>query len=131
MCDIFKENDIFLPQYNDVNVYIKNIDIGHITKLHENNTCENCMGYGTDPKQTLQKIVETELLFDKFNYLNVDQQFILKEFLMQKDPVLYANFDHTAKTIFLRETADITELLNSPNGSFVSTLWCRRVEENF
>ena len=124
---------------------MKNINVGSITKLHQfDKDCVHCMGYGTSLIETLMSIVTNKLLFEKMskNFLTLEQQIKLKEYLLSKNADLYQNFDPSKKAIILRDSADnfraaakqpteqcsfsimnLRELLNSPNGQFIVALW--------
>ena len=138
--EILSEHGICLPGYKEVSEYVKTIDVGDINTLTDSG--DGYMGYGTNIVQTLQKIIDSKGLYDKFQFLSFDHQQTLQGFLLEKNHELYRSYNPNEKTIFLRDTADnfracakmpteqtsfsilnIPQLLNSPNGQFISTLW--------
>ena len=81
-------------------------------------------------------------LGNKVKFFNPNEQCGVIEFLKSKNPTLYYNLDKERRTFFIRETGDnfrasarfpteqfsisvinIEELLNSPYGQFVMSLW--------
>lgn len=86
--------------------------------------------------------VSSDLLFSKFQFPNIEQQNKLFQHLKKERNSLYKGLDADKRTLFLRETGDnfragahqpteqmsfsilnLTDLINSPNGQFLSSIW--------
>ena len=99
------------------------------------------MCVSTSLQNTIQLVVESEL-FHLFSFKSSEEQKKIFDVLKSKDPLLYQSLDINKRTIFLRETGDnfrgasrcpteqisfsilnLTELLSSPYGQFVMSLW--------
>ena len=65
--NILGGNNVVLPTYNNAITFCNNLDIGNILPMHTitDDNCQ-CMGYKTDIKETLQRIVSTNELFSMF-----------------------------------------------------------------
>ena len=139
--EVLQNSNVLLPSYDIVSTYVKGIDVGHLYPLHEKNACE-CMGYGSSLNDSLQQMVNNDLVYNKLEFLTEEKQKKLGDFLKLNDPKLYKNFNYSEKTLFLRETADnfrgsarqpteqssysimnLKDLLSSPYGQIISTLW--------
>ena len=138
---ILQTNNVDIPSYDKVRAYIADIDVGPMTPLHESSDC-NCMGYGCSVSDTLQRIVNTPALYSSFDFFSSEQQVSISSFLKKHNADLYAQFDASKPTIFIRETGDnfraasrfpteqtsfsimnMKDMLNCPYGQFISTLW--------
>ena len=135
---ILKQQHVELPRYEEVILYIKNLDVG---KLYREDSHLNCMCVRSDMQDTLHRIMNCEL-GRKAKFLSTEEQSELIKFLKQRDPLLYSNLDSRRRTLFVRETGDnfrasarfpteqvsfslmnFPDLLNSPYGQFVISLW--------
>ena len=135
---ILKTKSVMLPRYDSIMSYIKDLDVG---KLDRQLNHEGCMCVSTTIKDTLQHIVSSEL-FKLFTFKSVAQQEKLFAHLKFIQPQLYSLLDKNKRTLFLRETGDnfrasarfpteqisfsllnMTDLLSSPYGQFVTSLW--------
>ena len=93
-------------------------------------------------QDTLQRVISTEVLFQKFEFPTQEQQTKLFAHLKREDPQLYGKLDPCKRTLFLRETGDdfragahqpteqmsfsilnLTKLINSPYGQFLISIW--------
>lgn len=146
---VLVNGNVHLAKYEDVVKYSAELDIGsvilHACDYHDQNEAPeklDCMCATTDFVDTMQRIVSNRLLFSKFDFPSVEQQDRLFKHLKSERPELYKSLDPKKRTLYLRETGDnfragarqpteqmsfsllnITELINSPNGQFLSAIW--------
>ena len=95
---ILYHNNVKIPTYDQLRTYCKSIDVGDINPLHDKMDSCDCMGYGCDMKDTLQRIVNTHELFNKFSFFSVEQQKEISVFLKSKNADLYNKFDYSKRT---------------------------------
>jgi len=147
-----KDNNVTLPSYEDLKLYCKNLDVGVINPLHENEESCPCMGYGCTVLESLNYIFKCAEYTDKLTFLSLEKNKKLGDFLREKDAELYKAFDCNKPTIIIRDTGDnfrsvgrypteqtsfsilnIVDLVNGPYGQFITTLWrgneCRETLE--
>ena len=105
----------------------------------------DCMCANTKFGDTFQRIVATDALFSKFQFPSIKKQIQLFKHLKKGRNFLYKGLDADKRTLFLREIGDnfragacqptkqmsfsilnLTDLINSPNGQFLSSIWRRR-----
>lgn len=105
---ILSKNEIKILKYEAVRKFCLSTDVGSIVKIHENEiACEkNCMGVKTNLHETLQLIIQTPKLFEKFEFMNEEQQLHFFNYLKNKDPNLYKNLNPAKRSLFLKETGD-------------------------
>jgi len=136
---LLKKSNVKLPNYEAVAAFAKDLDVGNIK------TCakcfEQCMGVFCSTRETLQKIVCSDL-FSNMEFKSTEEQEILLHFLKDWDPNTYDNFKVDSRTFFLRQTGDnfraasrmpteqisfsilnINEMINNPYGQFVNGIW--------
>ena len=99
--EVLQNSNVLLPSYDIVSTYVKGIDVGHLYPLHEKNACE-CMGYGSSLNDSLQQMVNNDLVYNKLEFLTEEKQKKLGDFLKLNDPKLYKNFNYSEKTLFFQ-----------------------------
>ena len=96
----------------------------------------------TEFVDTMQRVISTEALFNKFEFPTQEQQARLFVHLQNESPQLYSKLDPCKRILFLRETGDnfrgsahqpteqmsfnifnLTKLINSPYGQFPTAIW--------
>ena len=97
-----KASNVILPSWKDVMAYESKINVGPVEGIHVS-SCE-CLGFKTELKDTLQRIVSTPLLFDLFEFMPEEKQSSLFTFLKERNEELYGKLDKRNKTLFLRIT---------------------------
>ncbi|XP_047130119.1 uncharacterized protein LOC124810022 [Hydra vulgaris] len=140
---ILKKNNINIPTYDHLRKYCLNIDVGRIQHAHNDASvdCE-CFGYSCNVKETLRRVLSTLSLYEKFEFFSIEQQQVIRDFLILKNNTLYEKFDINSKTLILHDTGDnfcaasrypteqtsfsivnLTPMINSLYGQFITTLW--------
>ena len=138
-----KKNNVNIPIYDNLRKYCLNIDVGLIQHVHNDASvdCE-CFGYSCNIEDTLQRVLSTPSFYEKFEFFSIEQQQVIRDFLILKNKTLYEEFDINSKTLILRDTGDnfraasryptqqtsfailnLTPMINSPYRQFIKTLW--------
>ena len=91
--EILKGQNVNLPRYENLRDYIKNLDIG---KLNRDPTHSTCMCVQSDLKDTLQRIINSDL-FKLATFKSSSEQTELITFLKHKNNDLYKNLDVNKK----------------------------------
>ena len=141
-----KKANVYLSPYAAVAKYISELEVGVINlhKHYVNFEYEglDCICSSAEFQDTLQRVISTEVLFQKFEFPTQEQQTKLFAHLKREDPQLYGKLDQCKRTLFLRETGDnfragahqateqmsfsilnLTKLINSPYGQFLISIW--------
>jgi hypothetical protein len=141
-----KKANVYLSPYAAVAKYISELEVGVINlhKHYVNFEYEglDCICSSAEFQDTLQRVISTEVLFQKFEFPTQEQQTKLFAHLKREDPQLYGKLDPCKRTLFLRETGDnfragahqpteqmsfsilnLTKLINSPYGQFLISIW--------
>ena len=100
--EIMKASNVILPSWKDVMAYESKLNVGPVEAIHVS-SCE-CLGFKTELKDTLQRIVSTPLLFDLFEFMPEEKQSSLFTFLKERNEELYGKLDKRNRTLFLRIT---------------------------
>ena len=103
---ILQQANVHLPEYKKVMAFEAQLDVGLITKIHEDPSC-SCLGFKTDFMDTLQRIVDTPDLFNLFEFWSAEQQSKAIEYLKSRDPDLYRNLNLERRSIVVRVTGTI------------------------
>lgn len=141
-----KKANVYLSPYAAVAKYVSELDVG-VINLHKH--CVDfeyegldCICSSAEFKDTLERVISTKELFQKFEFPTQEQQTNLFAYLKKEDPKLYEKVDPCKRTLFLRETGDnfrgsanqpteqmsfnilnLTKLINSPYGQFLISIW--------
>ena len=102
--DILSKANVRLPTYKKVMDFEKTLDVGIISPIHDHENSCLCQGYQTKFHDTLQRICGTPQLYEMFEFLPMEKQTQLFEFLKSKSSKTYGNLNSLLKTIVVRET---------------------------
>ena len=140
--EILSKQKVEISAHSKVRDYIKTLDIGELNQQFCG--CDGgCMSSGAElVLETLTILMKSPHWFPKMKFLNISESHRLLSFLKEYSPNLYGHLDCTKMTLFLRVTGDnfraackypteqmsfsvlnVEELLHSPYGQFISSLW--------
>ena len=105
-----KKANVYLSPYAAVAKYISKLEVG-VINLHKHYVNFeyqglDCICSSAEFQDTLHRVISTEVLFQKFEFLTQEQQTKLFAHLKREDPQLYGKLDPCKRTLFLRETGD-------------------------